>query len=50
MIKDKWYICPECQKEGRIIKLARYEESTISEKVYVRCRYCKNEIEIKINK
>lgn len=40
---DKWYKCPVCgQKILKISKLAQ------SKGLYIKCKKCKNEIEIKI--
>ena len=41
----EWYICPFCKK-----KIVRYEKDAISKGVFLLCKKCKKEIEIKINK
>jgi len=45
-VKDnkKWYRCPNCNK-----KIALYDENATSKKIYIKCRGCKREIEIKID-
>ena len=42
---DKWYICPYCNK-----KLVKYKKGAKSKGVFLLCKNCKKEIEIKINK
>lgn len=42
---DKWYSCPYCNK-----KLVKYNKGANSNGVFLLCKNCKNEIEIKINK
>ena len=42
-LERKWYKCPNCGT-----KLAIYDNTAKSEGVYVKCRGCKNEVEIKI--
>ena len=42
---DKWYICPYCNK-----KLVKYKKGANSNGVFLLCKNCKKEIEIKINK
>lgn len=39
----KWYTCPECGA-----KLAVFDSGAVSKDVFIKCRICKNEIEIKI--
>lgn len=39
----KWYTCPHCGA-----KLAAFDKQAISEDVFIKCRICKNEIEIVI--
>lgn len=39
----KWFRCPKCGQ-----KLLKYKEDAESKKVYLKCKRCKNEIEIKI--
>ena len=41
----EWYKCPYCQK-----KLVKYEKDAESKGVFLLCKKCKKEIEIKINK
>ncbi len=41
----KWYICPYCKK-----RIVRYEEGAISKGVFLLCKKCKKEVEIKIYK
>lgn len=41
----KWFICPYCEK-----KLVKYEKDAISKSVFLLCKKCGKEIEIKINK
>jgi len=43
MIKNGWYICPHC---GR--KLARVEKAAISKGIYVFCKHCKLEVEVRV--
>lgn len=38
-----WYYCPKCGQ-----KLLLHEEGAKSEKVFLKCKRCKNEIEIKL--
>lgn len=40
----KWYMCPYCKK-----KIIRYRKDAISKGVFLLCKNCKKEIEIKIN-
>lgn len=42
---DKWYKCPYCNK-----KLVKYRKDANSKGVFLLCKNCKKEIEIKINK
>lgn len=39
----KWYVCPYCNK-----KLIKYENNAHSNGIYIMCKNCKEEIEIKI--
>lgn len=39
-----WYRCPYCNK-----KIIRYEEDAKSKGIFLLCKNCKKEIEIKIN-
>nr|DAZ69353.1 MAG TPA: Transcription initiation factor IIE, alpha FINGER, Transcription [Caudoviricetes sp.] len=39
----KWYECPVCQK-----KLLIYDNTAKSSGVFIKCKTCKNEIEIRI--
>ena len=41
----KWFICPYCKK-----KLVKYEKDAISKSVFLLCKKCGKEVEIKINK
>lgn len=41
----KWFICPYCEK-----KLVKYEKDANAKGVFLLCKNCKKEIEIKINK
>ena len=41
----KWYVCPYCKK-----KLIRYGKDARSKGIFLLCKKCKKEIEIKINK
>lgn len=41
---NKWFLCPYCKK-----KLIRYKEDAESKGVFLLCKNCKKEIEIKIN-
>lgn len=41
---DKWYICPYCNK-----KIAKYKKDANSNGVFLLCKKCGKEIEIKIN-
>lgn len=40
----KWYFCPYCEK-----KLIKFNEDAIAKGVFLLCKKCKKEIEIKIN-
>lgn len=40
----KWYRCPSCDK-----KMIKYERDANSKGVFLLCKNCKKEIEIKIN-
>lgn len=40
----KWYLCPYCKK-----KLIKYKEDAISKGVFLLCKKCGKEVEIKIN-
>jgi len=41
----KWYYCPECGQ-----KLLKYDDKEgKSRKVYIKCKKCRKEVEIKIN-
>ena len=42
--RKSWYICPLCGK-----KIAIYKERAKCSKVFVICRGCRKEIEIKID-
>lgn len=42
---DKWYTCPYCNK-----KLIKYGKDAKAKGIFLLCKNCKNEIEIKINK
>ena len=45
-VKDnkRWYLCPYCRK-----KILKYDETDgKSKKIYIKCRYCKKEVEINI--
>jgi len=43
--KKEWYLCPNCKK--RILK---YDELKGESKyLYIKCKQCKKEVEIKIN-
>ena len=47
IVKDnkKWYICPLCGK-----KILKYDElKGKSKDIYIKCKQCKKEIEIKID-
>ncbi len=39
----KWYICPYCKK-----KLIKYEKNAESKGIFLLCKNCRKEIEIKI--
>lgn len=41
----KWYLCPNCGK-----KLVKYKVDAFSKGIFLICKNCKSEIEIKINK
>mgnify|MGYP001778110817 CR=1 FL=1 len=41
----KWFLCPYCNK-----KLVKYEKDAISKGVFLLCKKCGKEIEIRINK
>lgn len=40
----KWFLCPYCEK-----KLIKYEKDAKSKGVFLLCKKCGKEIEIKIN-
>ena len=42
-LERKWYTCPICKT-----KLAIVDNTTKSNNVFVKCRTCKNEVEIKV--
>lgn len=43
--EKKWYDCPKCGK-----KLLKYDDEKVkSAQVYIKCKNCKEEVEIKIN-
>ena len=42
---NKWFLCPYCNK-----KLVKYKKDANSNGVFLLCKNCKKEIEIKINK
>ena len=39
----KWYLCPYCKK-----KLVKYKENANADGIFLLCKNCKEEIEIKI--
>lgn len=39
----RWYVCPYCGK-----KLVMFKKGAKSEKIFIRCRNCKEEVEIKM--
>lgn len=41
----KWYMCPYCNK-----KILKYNENAFAKGVFLLCKNCGKEIEIKINK
>lgn len=41
---EKWYSCPYCKK-----KLIKYKKDAISKGVFLLCKKCGKEVEIKIN-
>lgn len=41
----KWYRCPHCKQ-----KILKYDENANSEKIYIKCKKCNEEIEIKIKR
>ncbi len=41
--KKMWYVCPVCKT-----KLVIYDNTAKCTNVFIKCRTCKNEIEIKI--
>lgn len=44
LLPKQWYVCPYCQK-----KLVLYEPNALCKSVYIKCKKCGKEIEIKIN-
>ena len=40
----KWYVCPNCNK-----KLIKYDKDAYSKSIFLICKNCKSEIEIKIS-
>lgn len=42
---EKWYQCPYCKK-----KLVKYKKNARAEGIFLWCKNCKKEIEIKIKK
>ena len=44
MMKE-WYLCPICGK-----KLVKFEKNAVSKKVFLICKKCGKEVEIKIDK
>ncbi|MBS6923147.1 MAG: hypothetical protein KH186_06375 [Lachnospiraceae bacterium] len=43
LLVRKWYYCPYCHT-----KIVVYDNAAKAEGVYIKCRTCKKEIEIKI--
>ena len=43
-IEKKWFVCPDCGK-----KLVVYDDTAKCRGVYVYCKFCKKEVEIKVN-
>lgn len=41
----KWYICPYCKKK----KLIKYNQDANSKGIFLLCKKCGKEVEIKIN-
>ena len=41
-MEKEWYKCPNCKQ-----KLMKYDKDAISSNVYIKCKKCKKEIEIK---
>ena len=41
----KWFLCPYCRK-----KIVKYEKGATSRGVFLLCKKCRKEVEIKINK
>lgn len=41
----KWYVCPYCQKK----KIIKYERDAFCKGVFLVCKKCGKEVEIKIN-
>lgn len=39
----KWYVCPHCGKS-----LVIYEDTAVCKGVFIRCKECRREIEIKV--
>nr|DAZ26035.1 MAG TPA: zinc-ribbon domain protein [Caudoviricetes sp.] len=44
LLQKKWYTCPHCGK-----RLAAYVGKAQSRGIYIKCKQCKREIEIKIS-
>lgn len=42
-LERKWYQCPKCGT-----KLLIYDNAAQSRGIYIKCKNCKNEIEVKI--
>lgn len=47
VIKNGYYICPYCYP-GREIKLVKLGKEPIGREIYVKCKSCKRQVEIKI--
>lgn len=43
-IEKKWFTCPNCEK-----KLALYDDTSECKGVYIYCKVCKKDVELKIN-
>lgn len=39
----RWYLCPYCGQ-----KILKYDKEAKSKKIYIKCKKCSKEIEIKI--
>lgn len=48
LVKGGWCICPQCLANGKEKLLLRIGQAARSQGVFVKCKGCKQEIEIRI--